>query len=126
MTASVTFSRTDLARRTREILEVVRRGCPAVIRSCGADQAVILDPLGYRLLEGLARLVLSEPEPEVEADALLRRYLVEEISLAKLAEAFGVSRFALEERFDRLGLPVRVGPSDVEEARAEVEAARRV
>lgn len=61
----------------------------------------------------------------VGAGELLRRYLDEEISLAKVADTLGVSRFELEEHFDRLGLPVRIGPSDLEEARAEIEAARR-
>jgi AraC-like DNA-binding protein len=69
--------------------------------------------------------VLPGGETEVGESALLRRYLDEEISLAKLAEALGVSRFELMERFDRLGVSARIGPADVDEARAEVEAARR-
>jgi len=101
----------------------VRRGRPAVIQSYGEEQAVVLDPLDYRLLQGLAGLVLPGREAEVGEGALLRRYLDEEISLAKLAEALGVSRFELMERFDRLGVPARIGPADVEQARAEVEAA---
>jgi len=125
MASALTFSRTDLTRKTREILEVVRRGGPAVIRSYGEEQAVVLDPLDYRLLHGLAGLVLPGHETDVGEGALLRRYLDEEISLAKVAETLGVSRFELMERFDRLGVPVFIGPADIEEARAEVEAARR-
>lgn len=125
MATAVTFSRTDLTRKTREVLDTVRRGRPAVIQSYGEEQAVVLDPLDYRLLQGLAGLVLPGGETEVGESALLRRYLDEEISLAKLAEALGVSRFELMERFDRLGVSARIGPADVDEARAEVEAARR-
>lgn len=124
MTAAVTFSRTDLTRRTREVLETVRRG-PAVIRSYGREHAVVLDPLDYRLLQGLAGQTLPDPEGDAEIRTLLRRYLDREISLARLAEALGVSRFELMERFERLGLPARIGPVDVDDARAEVEAARR-
>jgi hypothetical protein len=125
MTSAVTFSRTDLTRKTREVLDAVRRGRPAVIRSYGEEQAIVLDPLEYRLLQGLAALAVPGVEGEAGAGAVLRRYLDEEISLGKLAEILGVSRFELMERFDRLGLPLRTGPADVEEARAEVEAARR-
>jgi len=123
VTRGVTFSRTDLTRKTREMLDTVRRGRPAVIQSYGEEQAVVLDPLDYRLLQGLAGLVLPGREAEVGEGALLRRYLDAEISLAKLAESLGVSRFELMERFDRLGVPARIGPADVEEGRAEVEVA---
>ena len=56
-------------------------------------------------------------------DDLLRRYLEEEISLAKLATTLGVSRLALQESFERIGVPVRLGPATVEEARDEVKVA---
>jgi len=122
-TASATFSRTDLTRRTREILELVRKGQPAVIESYGEEQAVLLDPLDYRLLQGLAALASGEPRRESAIQGLLRRYLDSEISLGKLAEELGVSRFELMDRFDRLGLPLRLGPATVDEAREEIEAA---
>jgi len=122
MSEAMTFSRTDLTRKTRQILELVRRGRPAVIRSYGKDQAILLDAMDYRLLRGLAGLA-SDPE-ESEIRRLLRSYLDEEISLSRTAEALGVSRFELMERFDRLGAPLRNGPSDLGEAKKEVNAAR--
>jgi prevent-host-death family protein len=123
MPATATFSRTDLTRRTREILELVRRGQPAVIESYGKEQAVLLDAMDYRLLQGLAGLAAGRRESDTER--LLGRYLEEEISLAKLAEILGASRFELMGRFERLGLPLRLGPADLDEAREEVETARK-
>lgn len=125
MTHAVTYSRTDLARKTREILDSVHRGEPAVIESYGEEQAILLDPLDYRLLQGLAELAKGVEKPGQQLPRLLRGYLDEEVSLGKVAEAVGVSRFELMERFDRLGLPITLGPRNLEEARAEVEAVRK-
>jgi hypothetical protein len=126
MTSAATFSRTDLTRKTREILELVRRGQPALIESYGKEQAVLLDPLEYRLLQGLAALASGRHEGEGELRSLLRRYLDEEISLSKMATVLGVSRFELMERFERLGVPIRIGPATIEEAREEVRVARGI
>jgi predicted transcriptional regulator/AraC-like DNA-binding protein len=82
-----------------------------------------LDTLDHRLLQALVRLATG-PEGQEEVDRLLRRYLDEEISLSKLAERLGVSRFELQESFDRLGVPVRLGPATLEDARDEVKVAR--
>ncbi len=122
---SRTISRTDLARSTREILESVSRGQPAVVESYGQEQAVILDLLDYRLLCALAgrkldRLADGEPS---SVEAVLERYLKTEISLGKAAELLGRSRFELAERFQRLGVPLRMGPETLEEAELEVRNA---
>jgi AraC-like DNA-binding protein len=87
---------------------------------------VLLDPLEYRLLQGLAALGSGREASEGEIQSLLRRYLDEEISLSKMATVLGVSRFELMERFERLGVPVRIGPATIEEAREEVRVARGI
>ena len=124
-----TISRTDLARRTREVLTAVRQGHPAMVQSYGEDQAVLLDALDFRLLCGVAtwaavRLgAVSEDQQEISGVVL--DYLDEKISLGKAAELLGVSRFELIDRFRRLRVPLRIGPASLEEAQAEVEVARR-
>jgi hypothetical protein len=122
---AATFSRTDLTRKTREILELVRRGQPAVIQSYGEEQAVLVDPLDFRLLKGLAGLASGRQGQETEIQDLLRRYLADEISLSKMSGVLGISRFELMERFERLGVELRTGPADLQEAREELDAARR-
>lgn len=122
-TTTATFSRTDLTRRTREILELVKRGQTAVIESYGEEQAVLLDPLDYRLLRALASLASERTGEEGDVQALLRRYLDSQISLGKMAHELGISRFELMDRFERLGVPVQMGPATLEEAREEVAAA---
>lgn len=122
-----TISQADLARKTQEVVDRVQHGEIAVVESSGHEQAVVLDPLDFRLLRALAQCAIAERErepadgdPDVKA---LHAYLGDEISLGKAADLLGLSRFELQERFLRLGVPLRLGPSRLEEARAEVEAA---
>lgn len=121
------FTRTDLARKTREILDEVRRGRPAVIESYGEEQAVVIDPLDYRLLQAMASLERRGGEGRLaQLRDLLRRYLSEEISLGRLAADLGLSRFELLERFEHLGITTGNGPATADEARREVEMAREL
>ncbi len=57
--------------------------------------------------------------------SVVRDYLAERINLGKAAELFQLSRFELEESFQRLGIPLRRGPRSLEDAQAEIAVARR-
>jgi prevent-host-death family protein len=117
------ISPSDLERNTREIVDRVRHGELAVIESSGEEQAVLLDATDFRLLRALAASAAGLPE---DSDAqVVREYLDERISLGKAAEKLGLSRFDLQERFHRLGAPLRLGPTSVEEAQAEIAVLRR-
>lgn len=119
-----TISQADLAEKTQEIVDRVQHGELAVVESFGHEQAVVLDPLDFRLLQALARCAIADRERESDPDIeALNAYLAEEISLGKAADLLGLSRFELQERFLRLGVPLRLGPATLEEARAEVNAA---
>jgi len=49
-------------------------------------------------------------------------YLEKEINLGKAAEMLAMHELALRERFIRLGIPLRIGPTDLDAARAEVDS----
>ena len=49
-----TISKTDLARRTRQIVDRVRRGDTLVVESYGEEQVVVMDILDYRILRAVA------------------------------------------------------------------------
>lgn len=149
MTMTVTISRTDLARRTRETIEQARRGQAVFVESYGAEQVAIVDALDYHLLRTVAAY-RSQPlapagNPEqaprgltdeavqenvaaaggdVQAawDLVIAAYLDGDISLGRAATLLAIDRFDLLARFNRLGLPARLGPLNVQEARAEYEA----
>ncbi len=89
-----------------------------------AEEPVQLDALDLWLLQGLAHLASGSERGEQDLEVHLRRYLDGEISLAKLAGTLGISRFELAERFERLGVPLRIGPANLDEAREEVRVAR--
>ena len=89
------------------------------------------------VVEQLARLYRQRPELVQAAlerllgeDADLRwalvlgAYLDRRINLGKAAELLGMHELELRERFLELGVPLRLGPADLAEARAEVEAVR--
>lgn len=109
--------------KAREIVERVRHGEMAVVESSGEEQIVLLDAADFRLLQALAACATesSEPNEEISHDtAVLRRYLRNEINLGKAAEELGLPRLELQDRFLRLGVPLRIGPSSMEEALREI------
>jgi hypothetical protein len=123
----VTISRTDLARRTREVMEQVRSGHTVIVHSYGGDQIVLMDMLDYHLLRAYAAYT-SASQPEGLPDEIwqtLQAYLRGDISVSRAAEMFGVSRFDLMDRFKRSGIPLRLGPDSIEEAHEEVATARQ-
>lgn len=124
---NVTISKTDLARHTREILDQVRDGKTVLVRSYGEDQIVLMDALDYQLLRSLAAYALRERADDAgdPISQAVHRYLDEQISLAKSAELVGVSRFELMERFERLGMPLRLGSEGIVEMQDEVSSARQ-
>jgi predicted HTH domain antitoxin len=127
MTRTV-ISQADLTSKTQEIIDRVQRGELMVVERSGQEQVVLLDPLDFRLLQALAQCAVSEHERSREAedpDAMaLRAYLAAEISLGKAAELLGLQRLELQARLHRLGIPLHLGPSTMEEAWAEIKAAR--
>ncbi len=122
----VTISRTDLARNTREIVDQVRKGYTVFVQSYGEDQIVLLDLLDYKILKALVDYVLQETGDLQAGDVneVMRLYLDEQISLAKASEMLGLSRYELMERFERLGIPLRLGPETHEDAQEEIASAQ--
>lgn len=122
----VTVSRTDLARNTREIVDQVRKGHTIFVQSYGEDQIVLLDFLDYRILKALVDYALQETSDLQAGDVneVMRLYLDEHISLAKASEMLGLSRYELMEHFERLGIPIRLGPEALADAQEEVAAAQ--
>jgi predicted amino acid dehydrogenase len=148
MSVATLISKTDLARRTRHVLEQARRGRTMIVESYGEEQVAIVDVLDYRILRAVAAYHALSPhaapvsDPHmaprgmdlaemqqaiVQADGdvqacwnrVLAAYLDADISLGRGAELLGLSRFELADRFQRLGLPLQTGPVTADEAREE-------
>jgi predicted HTH domain antitoxin len=122
----VTISRTDLARNTREIVDQVRKGQTIFVQSYGEDQIVLLDLLDYKILKALVDYALRETTKlQVGGvNEVMQLYLNEQISLAKASEMLGLSRYELMDHFERLGIPLRLGPETLEDAYEEIASAQ--
>lgn len=67
---------------------------------------------------------MMQSNQELRWSLVLTAYLDEEINLGKAAELLGLSELELRERFIELGVPLRLGPTDLVEAQAEANAFR--
>jgi predicted HTH domain antitoxin len=80
---------------------------------------------------------LSQQQPDLVAHAfedlfrehgelwravVIGAYLDREINLGKAAELLGILRAELQQQFIEQGIPLRIGPETVDEARAELDA----
>ncbi len=70
--------------------------------------------------------VLWQERPGVRVNVAVHRYQTEELSLAKAAALAGVSFDRMKEILAEYGIPLRLGPETIDEARAEVEALRKM
>jgi prevent-host-death family protein len=149
------ISKTDLARRTRQIVDRARRGETIIVESYGEEQVVVMDALDYRILRavashgmlparptpanepnmepaGLSELEVEQAEresngsPQVRWNRVIAAYLDGHINMGRAAVLLGLSSYEIDERFRRLEVSRRIGPNSEEEARAEVRAAFEV
>jgi predicted HTH domain antitoxin len=75
------------------------------------------------LISPLLQSLLTESE-ELRWTLVVKAYRAQAINLGKAAEILGLHELELKERFLELGIPLRLGPADLAEAKAEVEAVR--
>jgi predicted HTH domain antitoxin len=79
------------------------------------EEAVIQDALRH-----LLRL-----RPELKIQLAVYRYQKGEVSLAKAASLAGISWIQMKDVLTEQGIPLRLGPETIEEAKNEVESLRK-
>ena len=135
-----------MARNTRKIIDDAQRSGPVVVESYGQQQVAVLDIIDYRLLKAVAAWQPDATAPYSNPDAMpagldlqdngpdksdsdvqaiwnhvLSAYLDVNISLGRAAELLNLSHFELQDRLNRLDLPLRLGPESIEDALREVQ-----
>lgn len=75
------------------------------------------------LIDPVLRRLVQENE-DILWSVVVGAYQDRQINLGKAAELLGLMELELRDRFIELGIPLRLGPADLTEARAEVEAIR--
>ncbi|MBL7163462.1 MAG: hypothetical protein ISS57_12725 [Anaerolineales bacterium] len=134
-----TVPRTDLARKTRQVLLAVQRGQTAIVENHGQPEVAIMDIVDYHVLRAATSYYRNPPKIDPEAglsdeevtaledtqarfNLVMTYYLGQSISLGRMAELLEIPWIDLRTRFVRLDVPVFVGPETMEEVRAEVDA----
>jgi prevent-host-death family protein len=137
MNATYHAGKTELSRNTRQIIRAAQRGQTVVIEHHGQPEVAIIDIADYHILRALAHYyahatqiesgsglsdeaVAARPDLQAQYDLVLAYYLAEEISLGRAGELLDLPWIDLRTRFLRLDVPLRIGPADPDEARAEV------
>ena len=70
--------------------------------------------------------VLWQERPSVRIEIAAHRYRTEDISLAQAAAVAGVSFDRMKEILAERSVPLRLGPSSLDEARAELDVLQRM
>jgi predicted HTH domain antitoxin len=94
-----------------------------VLQGWEIDQLLKLRERQPDLLEPAVKRLVQENE-DIRWSVVVGAYEDKQINLGKAAELLDLPEIELRDRFIDLGIPLRVGPSDPAEARAEVEAVR--
>jgi hypothetical protein len=152
MVHTLTISKTDLARRTRQIVDRARRGEAIIVESYGEEQVAVIDAIDYRIVSAIVAYQARTPHPpsighpdlepaglsearveqvvreaggspQARWDEVIAAYLDWQINLGRAATLLGLSSYELDERFRRLGIPRRIGPGTEREAQLEIDAA---
>ena len=146
-----TISKTELARRTRQVVDRARRGEAIIVESYGEEQVAVIDAIDYRILSavvsyqarsphpppasppdvepaglskaGVEQAVREAQSPQVRWDVVMAAYLDWDISLGRAATLLDLSSYELDERFRRLDIPRRIGPATEREAQLEIDTA---
>ena len=87
------------------------------------DQLIKLSRRQPAMVDDVLRVGLAENKAAQWA-IVVGAYLDEEISLGKAAELLGLSWIEALDLFREKGIPLKLGPETIEEAKAEIEAAR--
>ena len=70
--------------------------------------------------EAMRRLLQSDEE--LRWSLVLNAYLDRDLNLGKAAELLGRHEIELRDQLTELGIPIRVGPTSIDEAQAESDA----
>jgi prevent-host-death family protein len=132
------ISKTELARKTRQVIKSVQRGKTVIVESHGQPEAAILDMPDYYLLlaatrsharsleidpeAGLPDEALDETSQQDRYDWIIAHYLAGALSLGRAAELLDLPWADLRARLSRLGLPILLGPENINELQAEIDA----
>lgn len=132
------ISKTDLARSTHRVIREAQRGYTVLVENHGQPEVVIVDIVDFQLqraaihyfsfpkeyekdLEVTESLMGSLSTDQARFDMVIGHYLAEHQSIGRSAELLKMSTPELMIRLGRAGVPLRVGPTSLEELKSDIE-----
>jgi predicted HTH domain antitoxin len=112
-----------MQRKNSGLEEATMEAEASVLEGWEIDQLFKLRERHPDLLELVVQRLVQEDE-DIRWSVVVGAYQDRQINLGKAAELLGLAEVELRQRFIELGVPLRVGPADLAEARAEVESVR--
>jgi predicted HTH domain antitoxin len=136
------ISKTDLARNTHRVIREAQRGYTVVVESHGQPEVAIVDILDFRIQRAAIRYFAdpekfsedpeiteaaleSLPDEQARCDLVIGHYLAIHMSLGRAAELLSMPIDELRIRMVRSGIPLRLGPKDMDELRTELKTIER-
>ena len=95
----------------------------AAVAEWGLEQLARLRRTQPDLVDSVISQIMQDNE-HLRWSMVVSAYLDEKINLGKAAELLGLQEWELREQFIKRGIPLRIGPADWAEAKAEVDAIR--
>ena len=114
---------TDKRRMNSGLEELIMEAKASVLQGWEIDQIFKLWERHPDLLGPLVQRLVQENK-DIHWSVVVGGYEDKQINPGKAAELLGLTELELRDRFIELGVPLRVGSTDLAEARAEVEAVR--
>ena len=132
------ISKTDLARNTRRVIREAQRGYTVLVENHGQAEVAIMDIMDFQIQQAAIKY-LSKPknynqdidvteavldsldDDQARCDLAIGHYLALHMSLGRAAELLNLPFDDLRGRLVRLGIPLQVGPEDVDELKEELD-----
>ena len=132
------ISKTDLARNTRRVIREAQRGYTVLVENHGQAEVAIMDIMDFQIQQAAIKY-LSKPknynqdidvteavldsldDDQARCDLVIGHYLALHMSLGRAAELLNLPFDDLRGRLVRLGIPLQVGPENVDELKEELD-----
>jgi predicted HTH domain antitoxin len=132
------ISKTDLARNTRRVIREAQRGYTVLVENHGQAEVAIMDIMDFQIQQAAIKyfskpnnfkqdIEISETvldalgNDQARFDLVIGHYLALHISLGRTAELLNFPFDDLRSRLVRLGIPLQVGPENVDELKEELD-----
>jgi predicted HTH domain antitoxin len=132
------ISKTDLARNTHNAIREAQRGYTVVVESHGRAEVAIVDILDFQIQRAAIQYLTNPqkfnkdieiteaglqtlPDDQTRYNLVVGHYLAVHLSLGRAAELLRMPLDELRSRLVRCGVPLKIGPANMDEFKDEID-----